>query len=140
MKNGAMRGSKRRYGQKGNGGFLKEKRGRFYIIRRCIAMLLCWRDWSYTYIYIYMYTHVCMYACIFAARELAISLIYIFVLSYCMYYIVKCLYKDNLFSWPSLCSFVLGIAAFLFWILFMLLKTWFLGLNFVIQLCTLRKL
>ncbi|KAB2001610.1 hypothetical protein ERO13_A11G006950v2 [Gossypium hirsutum] len=44
MKNGAMRGSKRRYEQKGNGGFLKEKRGRFYIIRRCIAMLLCWRD------------------------------------------------------------------------------------------------
>ncbi|XP_075493607.1 small polypeptide DEVIL 6-like [Primulina tabacum] len=26
------------------GKFLKEQRGRLYIMRRCVEMLLCWRD------------------------------------------------------------------------------------------------
>ncbi|XP_073137346.1 small polypeptide DEVIL 3-like [Henckelia pumila] len=26
------------------GKFLKEQRGRVYIMRRCVEMLLCWRD------------------------------------------------------------------------------------------------
>ncbi|KAJ0105320.1 hypothetical protein Patl1_19063 [Pistacia atlantica] len=36
--------SKRKFSCKGLGGFLKEQRGRLYIIRRCIVMLLCWHD------------------------------------------------------------------------------------------------
>ncbi|KAK5782576.1 hypothetical protein PVK06_037081 [Gossypium arboreum] len=36
MKNGAMRGSKRRYEQKGNGGFLKEKRDLDQIESNCL--------------------------------------------------------------------------------------------------------
>jgi hypothetical protein len=37
-------GSKRKFSCKGLGGFLKEGRGRLYILRRCIIMLLCWHD------------------------------------------------------------------------------------------------
>ncbi|XP_024978355.1 uncharacterized protein LOC112515679 [Cynara cardunculus var. scolymus] len=29
---------------KGLGKFLKEQRGRLYIIKRCVVMLLCWHD------------------------------------------------------------------------------------------------
>lgn len=36
--------SKRKFSCKGLGGFLKEQRGRLYIIRRCVVMLLCWHD------------------------------------------------------------------------------------------------
>ncbi|XP_022774666.1 uncharacterized protein LOC111316787 [Durio zibethinus] len=47
MKGATIGGSKRRcsWPCKGNGaGFLREERGRLYIIRRCIVMLLCWQD------------------------------------------------------------------------------------------------
>ncbi|XP_021292435.1 uncharacterized protein LOC110422745 [Herrania umbratica] len=44
MKNSTIGGSKRRCSCKGIGGFLREERGRLYIIRRCIIMLLCWQD------------------------------------------------------------------------------------------------
>ncbi|XP_074574822.1 small polypeptide DEVIL 11-like [Curcuma longa] len=27
-------------------GLVKEQRARFYIMRRCVAMLICWRDYS----------------------------------------------------------------------------------------------
>ncbi|KAF8050972.1 hypothetical protein N665_0441s0005 [Sinapis alba] len=26
------------------GGYLREQKGRLYIIRRCVVMLICWRD------------------------------------------------------------------------------------------------
>ncbi|PIA39574.1 hypothetical protein AQUCO_02600196v1 [Aquilegia coerulea] len=41
--NAAMRSSKRRL-SRGLGGVLREQRGRLYIIRRCVVMLLCWRE------------------------------------------------------------------------------------------------
>ncbi|XP_022735208.1 uncharacterized protein LOC111288546 [Durio zibethinus] len=44
MKSSTTGGSKRRCPFKVNGGFLREERGRLYIIRRCIIMLLCWQD------------------------------------------------------------------------------------------------
>ncbi|XP_042413659.1 small polypeptide DEVIL 11-like [Zingiber officinale] len=27
-------------------GMVKEQRARFYIVRRCVTMLICWRDYS----------------------------------------------------------------------------------------------
>ncbi|CAN6584954.1 unnamed protein product [Malus baccata var. baccata] len=36
--------SKRRFSSKRGCGFLKEGRGRLYVFRRCIVMLLCWHD------------------------------------------------------------------------------------------------
>ncbi|KAJ4713343.1 ROTUNDIFOLIA like [Melia azedarach] len=44
MKSSTVSDSKRKFSCKGIGGFLKEQRGRLYIIRRCIVMLLCWHD------------------------------------------------------------------------------------------------
>ncbi|KAB2064863.1 hypothetical protein ES319_A09G050200v1 [Gossypium barbadense] len=49
MKSSKIGGSKRScpWSWKGNGGFFREERGRLYIIRRCIIMLLCWHDLKY---------------------------------------------------------------------------------------------
>lgn len=44
MKSSTINESKRKLSSKGLCGFLKEQRGRLYIIRRCIVMLLCWHD------------------------------------------------------------------------------------------------
>ncbi|KAG2667348.1 hypothetical protein I3760_15G109300 [Carya illinoinensis] len=44
MKNANIGGSKRKLPCKGLSGFLKEGRGRLYVFRRCIIMLLCWHD------------------------------------------------------------------------------------------------
>lgn len=41
---GGSNNNKRRLSCKALGGFLKEARGRLYIFRRCIVMLLCWHD------------------------------------------------------------------------------------------------
>ncbi|XP_059624592.1 small polypeptide DEVIL 4-like [Cornus florida] len=35
---------KKRLSSKRFGRFLKEQRGRLYITRRCVVMLLCWHD------------------------------------------------------------------------------------------------
>lgn len=39
-----IRYSKQKFQYKSFGGYLKEQRGRLYIARRCIVMLLCWED------------------------------------------------------------------------------------------------
>ncbi|CAK8540897.1 unnamed protein product [Lathyrus oleraceus] len=39
-----IRGSKKKVSCKKLGGYLKEQKGRLYIIRRCVVMLLCWHD------------------------------------------------------------------------------------------------
>ncbi|XP_041003611.1 uncharacterized protein LOC121249036 [Juglans microcarpa x Juglans regia] len=39
-----MRDSKRKVFCRKLGGYLKEQKGRLYIIRRCVVMLLCWHD------------------------------------------------------------------------------------------------
>lgn len=39
------------------GKYLKEQKGRIYIIRRCVMMLLCSRDW-FIYSYVRVYMHV----------------------------------------------------------------------------------
>ncbi|KAK4767141.1 hypothetical protein SAY86_014891 [Trapa natans] len=47
MKNSSVEGegSGKKLPCKGSlGGFFKEQRGRLYIIRRCILMLVCWHD------------------------------------------------------------------------------------------------
>ncbi|XP_043697778.1 small polypeptide DEVIL 4-like [Telopea speciosissima] len=46
MSSASMGTSKRRLSSRGlgGGGLLREQRGRLYIIRRCIVMLLCWHD------------------------------------------------------------------------------------------------
>ncbi|XP_047957753.1 small polypeptide DEVIL 4-like [Salvia hispanica] len=36
--------SKKRLSSKKLGRFMKEQRGRLYIMRRCVVMLLCWHD------------------------------------------------------------------------------------------------
>ncbi|CAN4082808.1 unnamed protein product [Withania somnifera] len=36
--------SKKRISTGKLGRFLKEQRGRLYIVRRCVVMLLCWHD------------------------------------------------------------------------------------------------
>ncbi|XP_011099284.1 uncharacterized protein LOC105177738 [Sesamum indicum] len=36
--------SKKRLSSRRLGRFLKEQRGRLYIMRRCVVMLLCWHD------------------------------------------------------------------------------------------------
>ncbi|XP_038688338.1 uncharacterized protein LOC119987488 [Tripterygium wilfordii] len=44
-KGGSIGGTKRRFSCKARlGEFLKEGRGRLYIIRRCVVMLLCGHD------------------------------------------------------------------------------------------------
>ncbi|XP_042483379.1 small polypeptide DEVIL 4-like [Macadamia integrifolia] len=44
MSNSSMGSSKRRLSSRGLGGIIREQRGRLYIIRRCVVMLLCWHD------------------------------------------------------------------------------------------------
>ncbi|XP_073128759.1 small polypeptide DEVIL 4-like [Henckelia pumila] len=39
-----IRRSKKRLSSRKLRRFLKEERGRLYIIRRCVVMLICWRD------------------------------------------------------------------------------------------------
>ncbi|PIN19601.1 hypothetical protein CDL12_07703 [Handroanthus impetiginosus] len=36
--------AKKRLSSRRLGRFLKEQRGRLYIMRRCVVMLLCWHD------------------------------------------------------------------------------------------------
>ncbi|PHT54856.1 hypothetical protein CQW23_03342 [Capsicum baccatum] len=36
--------SKKKMSSRKLGTFLKEQRGRLYIMRRCVVMLLCWHD------------------------------------------------------------------------------------------------
>lgn len=36
--------SKKKMSSRRLGKFLKEQRGRLYIMRRCVVMLLCWHD------------------------------------------------------------------------------------------------
>lgn len=40
-----MGGSKKKLSSRNLGRFLKEQRGRFYIVKTCVVMLLCWQDW-----------------------------------------------------------------------------------------------
>ncbi|KAI3452121.1 hypothetical protein Pfo_008786 [Paulownia fortunei] len=40
----SVEGSKKRLPSRRLGRFLKEQRGRLYIMRRCVVMLLCWHD------------------------------------------------------------------------------------------------
>ncbi|KAL9424863.1 hypothetical protein AB3S75_031896 [Citrus x aurantiifolia] len=40
----AMKSSKKKISCTKLGGYLKEQKGRLYIIRRCVVMLLCWHD------------------------------------------------------------------------------------------------
>ncbi|XWS30672.1 hypothetical protein CRYUN_Cryun23aG0006800 [Craigia yunnanensis] len=40
----AMRESKKKISCRKLGGYLREQKGRLYIIRRCVVMLLCWHD------------------------------------------------------------------------------------------------
>lgn len=51
----SMGGSKRRVSSKGLGAVLKEQRAKLYIIRRCVVMLLCWHDWSFS-IFLHIYS------------------------------------------------------------------------------------
>ncbi|XP_030955937.1 small polypeptide DEVIL 3-like [Quercus robur] len=45
MKNSAtVRDPKRKVSCRKLGGYLKEQKGKLYIIRRCVVMLLCWHD------------------------------------------------------------------------------------------------
>ncbi|KAG4922840.1 hypothetical protein GLYMA_18G280800v4 [Glycine max] len=44
MSKDSMRGSKKKLLCRRLGGYLKEQKGRLYIIRRCVVMLLCWHD------------------------------------------------------------------------------------------------
>ncbi|XP_073017625.1 small polypeptide DEVIL 4-like [Primulina eburnea] len=39
-----LRRSKKRLSSRRLGRSLKEQRGRLYIIRRCVVMLICWHD------------------------------------------------------------------------------------------------
>ncbi|XP_073290923.1 small polypeptide DEVIL 4-like [Primulina huaijiensis] len=39
-----MRRSKRRLSSRKLGSFLREQRGRLYIIRRCVVILICWHE------------------------------------------------------------------------------------------------
>ncbi|XP_059294969.1 small polypeptide DEVIL 4 [Lycium ferocissimum] len=41
---GANESSKKKMSSRRLGKFLKEQRGRLYIVRRCVVMLLCWHD------------------------------------------------------------------------------------------------
>ncbi|XP_017974819.1 PREDICTED: uncharacterized protein LOC18602095 [Theobroma cacao] len=40
----AMRASKKKISCRRLGGYIREQKGRLYIIRRCVVMLLCWHD------------------------------------------------------------------------------------------------
>ncbi|XP_039160108.1 uncharacterized protein LOC120289369 [Eucalyptus grandis] len=44
LRSDALESPKRKLSNKGLGRFMKEERGRLYIIRRCVIMLLCWQD------------------------------------------------------------------------------------------------
>ncbi|XP_019244623.1 PREDICTED: uncharacterized protein LOC109224501 [Nicotiana attenuata] len=41
---GENKSSKKKISSRKLGRFLKEQRGRLYIVRRCVVMLLCWHD------------------------------------------------------------------------------------------------
>ncbi|KAL4652170.1 small polypeptide DEVIL 3 [Castanea sativa] len=42
--NATVRDSKSKVSCRKLGGYLREQKGRLYIIRRCVVMLLCWHD------------------------------------------------------------------------------------------------
>jgi len=44
MNRDSMKASKKKVSCRRLGGYLKEQKGRLYIIRRCVVMLLCWHD------------------------------------------------------------------------------------------------
>lgn len=44
MSSATVRGSKRKVSCRKLGGYLREQKGRLYIIRRCVVMLICWHD------------------------------------------------------------------------------------------------
>ncbi|XP_038716885.1 uncharacterized protein LOC120010232 [Tripterygium wilfordii] len=44
MSKTTMEDSKKKMPCRRLGGFLREQKGRLYIIRRCVVMLLCWHD------------------------------------------------------------------------------------------------
>ncbi|XP_042489151.1 small polypeptide DEVIL 4-like [Macadamia integrifolia] len=45
LSSSSMGNNKRRLSSRGlGGGLLRKQRGRLYIIRRCVVMLLCWHD------------------------------------------------------------------------------------------------
>uniref|UniRef100_A0A2P2NK06 Uncharacterized protein n=1 Tax=Rhizophora mucronata TaxID=61149 RepID=A0A2P2NK06_RHIMU len=44
MSSTAMEDSKKKISCRRLGGYLRQQRGRLYIIRRCIVILLCWHD------------------------------------------------------------------------------------------------
>ncbi|GKV16838.1 hypothetical protein SLEP1_g27414 [Rubroshorea leprosula] len=39
-----MRDSKKKMSCRRLGGYLREQKGKLYIIQRCVVMLLCWHD------------------------------------------------------------------------------------------------
>ncbi|KAJ6861261.1 hypothetical protein NC651_037366 [Populus alba x Populus x berolinensis] len=44
MSDAAMGESKKKISSRRLGGYLMQQKGRLYIIRRCVVMLLCWHD------------------------------------------------------------------------------------------------
>ncbi|KAJ4707134.1 ROTUNDIFOLIA like 21 [Melia azedarach] len=40
----AIKDSKKKISCRKLGGYLRQQKGRLYIIRRCVVMLLCWHD------------------------------------------------------------------------------------------------
>lgn len=50
MSSATVRGSKRKVSCRKLGGYLREQKGRLYIIRRCVVMLICWHDWTTSHI------------------------------------------------------------------------------------------
>ncbi|KAG8659718.1 small polypeptide DEVIL 3 [Manihot esculenta] len=44
MSRATVEGSKKKMPCRRLGGYLREQKGRLYIIRRCIVMLVCWHD------------------------------------------------------------------------------------------------
>ncbi|XP_050229585.1 small polypeptide DEVIL 3-like [Mercurialis annua] len=44
MENNNQCTSKKKVSCRRLGGYLREQKGRIYIIRRCVVMLLCWHD------------------------------------------------------------------------------------------------
>lgn len=64
------------------GKYLKEQKGRIYIIRRCVMMLLCSRDWYFIYSLRYIvtctniYTCTCIYICVWECSEIRVKHVY----------------------------------------------------------------